>query len=43
MSHRCQVLLATQSHALLDLFDPQDIVVTERYDGRTELRRLEPE
>ncbi len=43
VSHRCQILLATQSPALLDLFDPQDVVVTERIDGRTELRRLEPE
>jgi predicted ATPase len=37
-----QVLLATQSPALLDEFAPEDVVVTERVDGATELRRLDP-
>ncbi len=43
VSHRCQILLATQSSAFLDLFDPEDVVVAERREGRTELHRLEPE
>ncbi len=43
VSHRCQILLATQSPALLDLFDPEDVVVTERTEGRTRLHRLETE
>jgi predicted ATPase len=41
-SAHCQILLATQSPALLDLFEPHEIVVTERKDGSTELRRLDP-
>ncbi len=43
VSHRCQILLATQSPALLDLFAPEEVVVTERSEGRTELHRLELE
>ncbi len=39
----CQVLLATQSPALLDYFDAADVVVAERDSGATRLNRLEPE
>lgn len=42
VSQRSQVLLATQSPALLDLFDPEDVVVAERVDGASRLRRLDP-
>jgi len=42
ISHRCQILLATQSSALLDLFAPDEVVVTELNNGRTELKRLDP-
>lgn len=40
-SAHAQILLATQSPTLLDHFDPQDIVVCERHDGATALRRLD--
>lgn len=36
-----QVLFATQSTALLDHFDPADIVVAERRNGATEFQRLD--
>ncbi len=36
-----QVLLATQSPALLNLFAPEDVIVCERDDGATTLRRLD--
>lgn len=39
---RCQVLLATQSPALLDHFDPEEVIVAERDQGATRIRRLEP-
>jgi len=38
-----QVILATQSPLLLDYFDPEDILVAEREDGATAIRRLEAE
>lgn len=38
-----QVILATQSPNLLDHFDPEDVLVSERVDGGTELTRLDPE
>jgi predicted ATPase len=40
---RCQVLLATQSPAFLDLFDLEDVVVAERKEGESALRRLDPD
>lgn len=43
VSEHCQVLLATQSPALLDEFEPEDVVVTERSDGASTFRRLVPE
>ncbi|MBI4860479.1 MAG: AAA family ATPase [Candidatus Riflebacteria bacterium] len=42
VSAHAQVLLATQSPALLDHFEPEEIVVAEREGGATHLRRLEP-
>jgi predicted ATPase len=42
-STHAQILLATQSPALLDLFEPQEVVVTEREQGATTLRRLDPD
>jgi predicted ATPase len=41
-SHHCQILLATQSPALLDLFEPQEVVVVERSSGESVFRRLDP-
>ena len=38
-----QVLLATQSPILLDHFEPEDVLVTERVNGGTEIARLNPE
>lgn len=38
---RCQVVLATQSGALLDLFDADDVVVVERRPPETTLKRLD--
>ena len=43
VASRCQVLLATQSPALLDFFEPSDVVVAERSAGETTFRRLVPE
>lgn len=40
VSARCQVVLATQSPALLDLFDVEEVVVAERVDGASRFRRL---
>jgi predicted ATPase len=36
-----QVILATQSSLLLDHFAPEDVLVADRVDGGTQLRRLE--
>lgn len=43
VSDRCQVLLATQSPALLDMVEPEEVLVVERQDGATAFRRLERE
>lgn len=40
VSHRTQVVLATQSAQLLDLFEPAEVVVAELREGSTVLRRL---
>ena len=37
---RAQVMLATQSPLLLDHFEPEDVLVTERVNGRSEFNRL---
>jgi predicted ATPase len=42
-SSRCQIVLATQSPALLDHFSAEEVVVVERTDGATTLRRLDLE
>jgi predicted ATPase len=42
-SAHSQILLATQSPALLDEFTPEEIVVAERDRGQTVLKRLDPE
>lgn len=36
-----QVLLATQSSMLLDQFEPEDILVADRVNGGTRLRRVD--
>jgi predicted ATPase len=36
-----QIVLATQSATLLDSFEPEDVLVAEREDGATMLRRLD--
>lgn len=40
-SRRTQIVLATQSPFLLDHFDPEDILITERQDGQSRITRLE--
>jgi predicted ATPase len=42
VSTRRQVIVATQSPVVLDHFEPEQVVVAERRDGTTELRRLDP-
>lgn len=39
----CQVLLATQSPALLDHFNASEVLVAERQEGATQFRRLDTE
>ena len=40
-SQASQIIVATQSPLLLDHFEPEDVLVAERADGATQLRRLE--
>ncbi|MCP1715530.1 putative ATPase [Methanocalculus alkaliphilus] len=42
-SHRTHVIVATQSAMLVDLFEPEDVVVVDRLQGETTARRLNPE
>ncbi len=42
-STKTQVIAATQSAALVDCFEPEDIVVVEREERRSVFRRLDPE
>jgi predicted ATPase len=42
-SHHCQVILATQSPALLDEFEPEDVVVVDRENKESTFRRLGPD
>jgi predicted ATPase len=42
-AHHCQVILATQSPALLDEFEPEDVVVVDREDKESKFSRLEPD
>lgn len=41
VSSRCQVILATQAPALLDHFEPQEVVVVEAPQGISTFRRLD--
>ncbi|MBK9649108.1 MAG: AAA family ATPase [Deltaproteobacteria bacterium] len=43
ISHRAKVVLATQSPALLNLVEPEEVRVVERVNGATQLRRLDRE
>ena len=38
-----QIVLATQSPLVVDHFEPEDVLVADRVDGRTELTRLGPD
>jgi len=40
-SRRMQVIVSTQSPALIDCFDPEHVVVVNRHDGATEFKRLD--
>jgi predicted ATPase len=40
-AHHCQVLVATQSAALVDFFEPEDIVVVGRRDAASSFTRLD--
>ena len=40
-SERTQVIISTQSPTLLDYFDPEQIVVVNRRDGRSTFERLD--
>jgi len=42
-SERTQVIISTQSPALLDYFDPQDVIVVNREGGRSTFNRLCPD
>ena len=41
-SHHCQVIVATQSSALLDMFEPDDVIVVDRVDRQSTFQRLDP-
>lgn len=43
VSHRAQVLFATQSTAFLDHFDAEEVAVVSRRDGQTRMERLNAE
>jgi predicted ATPase len=43
VSHRTQVILATQSPTLLDYFEPAEIIVADLQDGASRFRRLDEE
>jgi predicted ATPase len=42
-STKTQVILSTQSPLLLDYFDPEDVIVADLIDGKTQLSRLNSE
>lgn len=42
-AHHSQVILATQSPALLDEFEPEDVVVVDRENKESTFRRLRPD
>ncbi len=41
-AHETQVIVSTQSALLLDHFKPEDVLVADRVEGGTQLRRLDP-
>jgi predicted ATPase len=41
-SQHCQIILATQSAALLDHFNPEDVVIVDRRDRESTFNRLPP-
>ncbi len=41
ISAKTQVILSTQSPLLLDQFEPEDVLVADRVEGSTQLKRLE--
>jgi predicted ATPase len=41
-SQSTQVIVSTQSSLLLDHFDPDDVLVANRVEGKTQIERLEP-
>ena len=41
-SLHCQVIIATQSPTLLDEFDPENLIVVEREDGKSTFARQDP-
>ena len=43
VSTRCQIMLSTQSPALLDAFEPKDVVVVDQKDGESVFRHLDEE
>jgi predicted ATPase len=42
-ARRAQILISTQSVALVDQFDPEHLLIVERADRATTIRRVEPE
>jgi len=42
-SERTQIIVSTQSPTLVDYFEPKDVVVVNRVNGRSEFQRLETE
>ena len=42
-SHHCQILVDTQSAALVDCFEPEEVIVVHRRDGASTLERLSSE
>lgn len=42
-SEHTQILVATQSPALLDHFDPEEVIVAEHRDGESQFERLDPD
>ncbi len=42
VSHRAQVILATQSVSVLDQFETENIIVVERIEGSTRFKRPDP-
>jgi predicted ATPase len=42
-SHHSQIFVATQSAALVDCFEPEDVIVVHRRDGASTLERLSSE